>query len=109
MAVSDSQVRVRLGSDGAASRAVTAALAYSVGARSNLRVDRLDELLIAVDLLVMVADAPVDVWFDAAPDGLEVTVGPVPDVRARELRATLGRLADRVCVDASTITLRIDV
>ena len=108
MAVSESQVRLRLRPDGPAARAVTAALAYAVGARAELGVDRLDELLIAIDLLVASADPPVQVCFDATAAGLDVTVEPVPASRLDGLRATLGGLADRVSEADAAITVSLD-
>lgn len=109
MAVSESRVRVRLPSDGAAGRAVTAALVYATGARAQLGVDRLDELLIAIDLLVAISDPPVAVSFDATPAGLDVTVEPVAKPRLRRLRATLAGLADRVSEDGAAVTVSLDV
>ena len=108
MAVSESQVRVTLRSEGAPARAVTASLAYGVGARADVGIDRLDELLIAIDLLVGVADRPVELAFDATAAGLDVTVGAVGEARLAGLLPTLAGLTDRVSAESGAITLSID-
>ncbi len=61
---------------GRLARAVSAHLVLAAGARSALAIDRLDELCMAVDLVLARSPAPVTVAVTAGSDWLSVAVDP---------------------------------
>lgn len=100
-----STVRVRFETAGDAARAVVAELILALGVRITIPVDRLDELSIAVDVLLRAGTGPLTVQLRPLDGGLEVEVEPVDGARLRRDAATVRGLADRFSSDGDAVTV----
>ncbi len=84
-----------------------------VAARFELPVDRVDDLLLAVDSLLMqdVLDETVRIETDASPTALVVRVGPFPPGRLDDggLRRVLSRLVDTVAESSADPKNRVSI
>lgn len=105
MQVHGSTVRVRFENAGEAARLVVAELILAIGARIAIPVDRLDELSIAVDVLLRAGAPPLTVQLRPLEGGLEVEVEPVDGTRLGHDAATVRGLTDRFSMDGDAVTV----
>ncbi len=87
-------------------RAVSTPLVLAAGARTALAIDRLDELCMAVDLVLAGSSAPVTVAVTAGADWLGVVVDPADADWLARNGSLLGSLAQVVRPDGSGVELR---
>lgn len=100
-----STVRVRFETAGPDARAVVAELVLALGSKATIPVDRLDELSLAVDVLLRSGEAPLTVRMRPLPGGMEIAVEPVDGARLQPDEATIRGLTDRYSCDGGAVTI----
>jgi hypothetical protein len=105
--VEDAVVQLQFAVAGDGIHAIVARLVLAMGVRLAVPVDRLDELSIAVDVLLDAAEPPATVRLRPLPGGLEVVVDPVNGDRLSRDVGTVRGLADRFSSDERAVTVAI--
>jgi hypothetical protein len=99
-------VELRLG-PGSRGDAVAGPLVLALGSRAGLTVQQLDELELAVEMLLRHrGDAPATVTIAVEGDALVLAVSPVPEEVARRRSAILEQLAGRIELSGERVELR---
>jgi hypothetical protein len=93
-------------SNGRLARSVSAHLVLAAGARSAVTIDRLDELCMAVDLVLSRSPGPVTVRVTVGPDWLSVGVDPADDDWLARNEGLLGPMVVVTPADGSGVELR---
>jgi hypothetical protein len=93
-------------SSGDLARAVSGRLVLAAGARSAIAIDRLDELCMAVDLVLARSSAPVTVAVTAGPDWLSVAVDPADADWLQTNGGLLGSMVQELRTHGSGVELR---
>ncbi|MGN6379401.1 MAG: hypothetical protein ACTHNU_10660 [Gaiellales bacterium] len=93
-------------STGRLARAVSPRLVLAVGARTELSIDRLDELGMAVDMVLAQASGQSVVVLTPEPQHLTVAVQPAADSWVERHRQLLASLVDRVEIVPGGVELR---
>jgi hypothetical protein len=91
---------------GRLARAVCGHLVLATGARSAIAIDRLDELCMAVDLVLARSVPPVTVAVTAGPDWLSVAVDPADAGWLDQNGSLLGSMVEDVQMHGTGVKLR---
>jgi hypothetical protein len=105
--VEDAVVQLRFDVAGDGIHAIVAELLLAMGVRVAVPVDRLDELSIAVDVVLDAAEPPATVRLRPLPSGLEIVVHPVDGDRLSRDVGTVRGLADRFSSVDRAVTVAI--
>ena len=93
-------------SSGRLARAVGSHLVLAVGANTGLAIDRLEELGIALDMVLAPADGRVALSLTPAEGGLRVAIEPVAEGWVERNRQLLCPLVDGVEIRTGGVELR---
>jgi hypothetical protein len=106
MAADQHTVELRLGA-GTRGAAVAGPLVLALGSRAGLTVQELDEVELALELLLRGrCDGPATVTIAVDDGSLVVTIAPVAEEFTRRRAALLTQLAGRLSVDGDRVELR---
>jgi hypothetical protein len=89
-----------------AARAVATNLVLAIGARTLLTVEQLDELAMAVDVVLLHSEQPT-VTIDPTATGLRIRVGPVDTTWIEQNRQLLEPLVTGLDLDGEDVALAV--
>jgi hypothetical protein len=106
MAADDDTVQLRLG-PGTRGTAVAGPLVLALGSRAGLTVQQLDEVELAVEMLLRGrGERPATITISVDGSALVLAISPVPEDFARRRAGILEQLAGRLRVEGERVELR---